>query len=70
MLPFTLVTDLSSGPTSRVDKFIAVNYLADLQKDYCHDLLQDSTTFLPKIDGIEKAGGLGFGYNNPDPSLA
>ena len=40
-VPFRLVTNLSKRPTSRADKFIAVNYLQRLQQDYCADLIQD-----------------------------
>ena len=53
-LPFRLVTDLSKGPTSRADRFVAVNFLKDLQTDYCADLLQDSTMFLQKLDEIDR----------------
>ena len=53
-LPFRLVTNLSKGPTSRADKFIAVNFLSQLQLDYCTDLIQDSTMFLQKLDHIER----------------
>ena len=44
-LPFRLVTDLSRSPTSRADRYIATNFLNDLQLEYCGDLLQDSTVF-------------------------
>ena len=54
-VPFQLVTNLSKGPTSRADKFVAVNYLQQLQQDYCADLIQDSTMFLQKLDTIEKS---------------
>ena len=53
-LPFRLVANLSKGPTSRADKFIAVNFLNQLQLDYCADLIQDSTMFLQKLDIIER----------------
>ena len=54
-VPFRLVTNLSKGPTSRADKFVPVNYLQQLQQDYCADLIQDSTMFLQKLDAIEKS---------------
>ena len=54
-VPFRLVTNLSKGPTSRADKFVAINYLQQLQQDYCTDLIQDSTMFLQKLDAIEKS---------------
>lgn len=38
ILPFRMFTDLSRGPTARADKFIAVNFLSDLQLDYCAGL--------------------------------
>ena len=49
------MTNLSKGPTSRADKLVAVNYLQQLQQDYCADLIQDSTMFLQKLDAIEKS---------------
>ena len=52
-LPYRMITDLSRGPTSRADRFIAVNFLEGLQKDYCKDLLQDTTMCLQKLDKIE-----------------
>ena len=54
-VPFRLVTNLSKGPTSKADKLVAVNYLQQLQQDYCADLIQDSTMFLQKLDAIEKS---------------
>ena len=54
-VPFRLVTNLSKGPTSRADKFVAVNYLQHLQQDYSADLIQDSTMFLQKLDAIEES---------------
>ena len=64
MLKFPLgwVTNLSKGPTSRADKFVAVNYLQHLQQDYCADLIQDSTMFLQKLDAIEESVGMKNNY--------
>ena len=61
-VPFWLVTNLSKGPTSRADKFVAVNYLQHLQQDYCADLIQDSTMFLQKLDAIEESVGMKNNY--------
>ena len=62
-LPFRLVTNLSKGPTSRADKFLAVNFLNQLQLDYCKDLLQDSTMFLQKLDYIERTTEMRNNYH-------
>ena len=61
-VPFRLVTNLSKGPTSRADKFVAVNYLQHLQQDYCADLIQESTMFLQKLDAIEESVGMKNNY--------
>ena len=55
-LPYRLVTNLSNAPTSRADRYIATNFMNDLQWDFCGDLLQDSTMFLQKLDGVDKSG--------------
>ena len=47
---------------SLTTKFVAVNYLQDLQQDYCADLIQDSTMFLQKLDAIEESVGMKNNY--------
>ena len=54
--PSRFVTDLSNGVTSRSDKFIVWKWLAPLARDYCTDLVKDSTEALCKLDALEKAG--------------
>jgi len=68
-LPFRMVTDLSRGPTCRADKFIAANFLKDLQDDYCKDLIQDSTMFLQKLDVISPTSDHNFLFNVDVESL-
>ena len=44
--PIRLITALQDGVTKRSDVFVAENFLRDLEKDFCGDLLQDSTDAL------------------------
>jgi len=52
--PVRLITALQDGVSKRSDVFIAENYLRDLEKDYCGDLLQDNTDALVWLDSMEK----------------
>ena len=47
-----LITALQDGITKRSDVFLAENMLKDLEKDFCDDLLQDTTDQLKWLDGI------------------
>ena len=54
--PSRFVSDLSGGVTARFDKFIVWKWLAPLARDYCTDLVKDSTEALCKLDELEKSG--------------
>jgi len=56
-VPLRLVNDLSQSATARSDKFINWKYLLPLQKDFCKDLVKDSTDalkWLEKYDGKDQ----------------
>ena len=54
--PSRFVTDLSNGVTARSDKFLVWKWLGPLARDYCSDLVRDSTEALCKLDSMEKSG--------------
>ena len=49
-MPIRLVANLSDSVTSRADKFLAWNFLKPLQKEFCDDLLGDSTELLQWLE--------------------
>ena len=49
-IPIRLVANLSDSVTSRSDKFLAWNFLKPLQKEFCNDLLGDSTQLLQWLE--------------------
>ena len=50
--PIRLITALQEGVAKRSDVFIAQMFLKDLEKDYCKDLLTDTTDALIWLDNI------------------
>ena len=48
--PVRLVTSLRDGVAKRSDVFLADRYLSSLQKDYCGDLLEDTSSALRWLD--------------------
>ena len=50
------MTDLSRGVTARSDKFSVWKWLGPLAKDYCTDLVQDSTEALMKLENLANSG--------------
>ena len=54
--PSRFVTDLSRGVTSRSDKFMVWKWLGPLAKDYCVDLVKDSTAALIKLEQLAASG--------------
>ena len=53
-IPVRLITCLQEGVTKRSDVFIAHKWLKQLAKDYCKDLVSDSTDTLRWLDTIEE----------------
>ena len=56
--PARFVSDLSSGVTSRADKFLVWKWLGPLAKDYCKDLVKDSMEALINLETVEKSGSI------------
>ena len=54
--PTRFVTDLSRGVTARLDKFIVWKWLGSLAKDYCTDLVRDSTEALIRLENLVDSG--------------
>ena len=54
--PSQFVTDLSRGVTARSDKFLVWNWLGPLARDYCVDLVKDSTAALTKLEALSTTG--------------
>lgn len=54
--PSRFVTDLSRGVTARSDKFLVWKYLGPLSRDYCIDLVKDSTAALMKLEDLGASG--------------
>ena len=52
--PVRLVTALHEGIAKRSDVFLASQYFKDLEKDYCKDLLQDSTDALKWLETVNQ----------------
>ena len=52
--PCRFVTDLSQGVTARSDTFLVSKWLGPLTKDYCKDLVKDTTAALKSLDELEK----------------
>ena len=52
--PVRLVTSLQEGVAKRSDVFIADRYLKALEKDYCQDLLVDSSDALRWLDAADR----------------
>ena len=52
--PIRLITALQDGITKRSDVFLAETYLRDLEKDFCADLLQDSTDALQWLENTNE----------------
>ena len=52
--PIRLITALHDGISKRSDVFIAENYLGALEKDFCGDLLTDSTDALRWLDAMDE----------------
>ena len=52
--PCRFVTDLSQGVTARSDTFLVNRWLGPLTKDYCKDLVKDTTAALKTLDELEK----------------
>ena len=50
-MPARLVTALNKGFTLRGDKYILENFLGPLARDYCRDMVKDTTEFLRNVDG-------------------
>ena len=50
--PIRLITALQDGISKRSDVYLAETWLKDLEKDFCEDLLQDTTDALKWLDGI------------------
>ena len=51
--PFRLITALQDGITKRSDVFLADQYLKDLEKDFCSDLLTDNTDALQWLEFVD-----------------
>ena len=54
--PSRFVTDLSRGVTARSDKFLVWQWLGPLARDYCVDLVRDSTAALMKLEELAASG--------------
>jgi len=54
--PSRFVTDLSRGVTARSDKFVVWKWLGPLARDYCIDLVKDSTAALIKLEELAASG--------------
>ena len=54
--PSRFVTDLSTGVSSRGDKFLIWKWLGPLAREYASDLVRDSTQALQILDNLEKSG--------------
>ena len=52
--PIRLITALHDGISKRSDVFIAESYLGALEKDFCGDLLTDSTDALRWLDAMDE----------------
>ena len=52
--PVRLVTALHEGIAKRSDVFLASEYFKDLEKDYCKDLLTDSTDALKWLEAVNQ----------------
>ena len=52
--PIRLITALQDGITKRSDVFLAETYLRDLEKDFCAELLQDSTDALQWLENTTR----------------
>ena len=50
--PARFVTDLSQGVTARSDKFLVWKWLGPLSRDYCTDLVRDSTAALLNLERL------------------
>ena len=50
--PIRLITALQDGISKRSDVFIAAKFLKDLEKEYCEDLLSDTTDALLWLDQV------------------
>lgn len=50
--PSRFVTDLSQGVTARSDTFLVSKWLGPLARDYCTDLVKDSTAALMKLEDL------------------
>ena len=53
--PVRLITALQDGISKRSDVFVAEQYLKDLEKDFCGDLLQDNTNALIWLDNMNES---------------
>ena len=53
--PVRLVTALHEGIAKRSDVFLASEYLKSLEKDYCKDLLTDSTDALRWLESVDES---------------
>ena len=51
--PIRLITALQDGITKRSDVFLASQYLKELEKDFCADLLTDTTDALRWLEFVE-----------------
>ena len=51
--PCRLVTALDQSPTVRSDTYLDAEHLAPLSRDFCHDLVKDSTEVLQWLDLAE-----------------
>ena len=54
--PSRFVTDLSREVAARSDKFFVWKWLGPLVRDYCMDLVKDSTAALMKLEALATAG--------------
>ena len=52
--PARLVTSLRDGVAKRSDVFLADRYLKSLEKDYCDDLLEDTSSALRWLDSANR----------------
>ena len=50
------MTDLSRGVTARSDKFVVWKWLGPLARDYCVDLVKDSTAALIRLENLAASG--------------
>ena len=57
--PSRFVTDLSQGVTARSDTFLVGKWLGSLARDYCSDLVQDSTEALIKLEELVAGNDVG-----------